>query len=210
MITLKNLYVSNFEKDYRKNIQLQFNDDERFINFISSICQVGIDFQDVLKGLSEGFQLTPGLFDTITPENTFILNSIGSLLNIPPMDYFNDYMNEGSYDIYLLILNGQIAKNNYDGTNIGLINTLNRIFPQYKFVLEDTGEMSIKIYLVSLTEETIPQNIIQLFDLGYFTPKPAGVNITYVVADDIYFAFDTDYVAGPPQLGKWDNSIWRP
>lgn len=210
MITLKNLYVGNFENDYRKNIQLQFNDDEKFINLISSLCQIGIDFQDILKSLSEGFQLTSGLFDNVTPENTFILNAIGSLLNIPPMNYFSEYMNEGSYDIYLLILNGQIAKNNYDGTNIGLINTLKAIFPQYNFILEDTGEMSIKIYLIPGGETTISQNIRDLFNLGYFTPKPAGVNITYVVADDIYFAFDTDYIAGPPQLGKWDNSIWRP
>ena len=204
---MKEIQVPTFESDYRDNIQLQFNDDQKFVELVQTLCEYGIEYQETLAALSNAYKLDPSQFTEVTDQNTFILNSIGQFLNLPPMEYFD--FPSTPYQYYIRVIQGQQAKNAYDGTNQSLINVLNTTFAgQYQFILEDTGKMSLKVYLVPLGTTQVDPVDEELFNNGWFVPKPAGVNIEYQVSDQIYFGWDITYQAGPPQITGWDNGVW--
>lgn len=204
MFQVKTLRAGTFENYYKDNIQLQFNGDQKFIEMITKFCNYGSDYQQVLIDFANSFKFDPTQFSLISPENTYILNAIASLLNVPPIDYFGFT----DYEPYIKILQGQQAKNAYDGTNKGLIDILNVVFPEFQFFIEDTGIMAIKIFLIP-QGGTLDPILADLFEKGYFTPKPAGVAVEFNILDEIYFSWDTDYKVGPPQQGKWGVGVWQ-
>lgn len=219
MIKINDLYIGTFEADYRQNIQLQFNDDEKFVSLVEQICDLGSDYQSVLKAFNQAFTLDSSVndFGDVTPQNTFILNSIAKLLNVPSIEYFNGIFAKEdlpniTYTEYVLILKGQIAKNAYNGTNKNLLDILNSVFEgQFKFFLADNGKMTVTVYLMPLGEE-LNEKIKYLFSNGYFTPKPAGVGMEYTTLDRKTFTWDTpDTPATPdkPAMAQWDLGVWN-
>lgn len=245
-MSLKNITPQTFDT-YRKNIQLQFNDDTNFIDFMQSICNYGIEYQQTLINfnyLMNFFkQDTYPPLNFVNPQNKFILNSIGSLLNLPPIDYFYDYFekdtsgNIESYNLYTLLIRGQMAKNLYNGTNsstpyltddstgqsliqrfnltsngMGLLEVLKFVYKEsYKFFITDNGDMSLQIDILPLNPMTTGEQ--QLWLEGWLIPKPAGVNISLQIlsGDDSYFAWDIPYQQGPPKLtSTWNTGVWYP
>lgn len=198
MFKIKDIKVGTFESDYQDNIQLQFNSDTKFTALLKYLSQLGIDYQQTLANLCKLYDLSNA--DLLN--NQYVLNSIGYALNLPPLSAFSNITPEQ----YLLVIKGQLAKNQWDGTNKGMTDILNSLFPQFQFVLQDIGTMQIKISLIPLV--TIDDVTKDLFKSGYFTPKPIGVDVELEIADEILFSWDNNYVAGPPQLGAWDNSVW--
>lgn len=212
---IKQIQASTFKDQYRENIQLQFNDDIQFIEFVKTFATLSTNYQQTLINLNKFLTISDNLA-IVTEQNYFILNSIGALLNLPNIDYFANLMPKDttgkitSYELYLLIIKGQIAKNNYDGTNKSLIDLLNSVFEnKYLFILTDTGTMAITLSLYPLQGE-ISEAEETLFKQGWFTPKPAGVGVTLTTlsAEDTYFTWDTDYAIGPPAKAGWDTAKW--
>lgn len=195
---IKSIIAGTYENDYNGNIQMQFNSDNKFTAFMEMLSNYGTEYQNSLIKFGDLYNLN----NEELLSNTYVLNSIGYVLNLPPLSSFPNITAEQ----YLFIVKGQLVKNQWDGTNAGMLSILQEIFPEFQFILEDTGIMQIKISLIPLT--TIDSVTQQLFEDGYFTPKPAGVSVELSVADNIYFAWNVDYQEGPPQLGKWGVGVW--
>lgn len=200
MFEVKNIESPTFENKYRKNIQLQFNGNTPNFELIKTLSTMGVEYMQILSTLTSQF-------NTNNPEllnNIYLLNTIGYMLNLPPITSFPNITSEE----YLLLIKGQQAKKLYDGTNKSLIDILNTIFAgKFRFFIEDKGKMEITIFLIPIT--TISNTERQLYLEGYFTPKPAGVFVTLDIAEQVYFAWDTEYSAGPPQLAGWDTGVWN-
>lgn len=143
MVEVKQIQTFNYENDYKNNIQLQFSDDQKFNAFIQMLCDYVNEFQETLKNYGNLFNLNN------TNTYTFVLNTIGQILGLPPMGYFGDITPEQ----YKILISGQQAKNSYNGTNASLISLLNSLLPQYKWTIEDTGDMIIKVFLTPQTPD---------------------------------------------------------
>lgn len=199
MFNVKNIKTGTFADNYQSNIQLQFNGDANFVAFMQTLANEGIDYQNKLVEFGNLFNLNnPDIVN-----QPFVLDAIGYILGIPPISAFPTL----TASDYLLIIKGKQAQNLYDGTNISMLNLLNSLFEgKFRFFIQDTGNMSISIFLIPIT--TISPTEQQLFEDGYFTPKPAGVSVNLTVADKAFFSWDNDYVAGPPQLAGWETGVW--
>lgn len=201
MFEVKNINVKDFNSKYRNNIQLQFNADQKFVSFMESLANYGVEYMQTLKTLATQFNLNnPELIN-----NTYLLNTIGYMLNLPPITSFPNITPED----YILLIKGQQAKNLYNGTNKSILDILNQIFEgKFRFFLEDKGNMEITIFLIPIT--TLSETERQLYLEGYFTPKPAGVFVTLDIAEQVYFAWDTEYSAGTiQQLAGWNTGVWN-
>lgn len=211
---IKDLTAKTFD-DYRKNIQLQFNDDTQFVQLVKIIADTANSYEETLIDLSKALYLSDDLA-VVSDRNEFILNSIGSLLNLPNITYFTDYLdkdsdgNISSYANYLLIVRGQILKNSYDGTNASLVSLLNEVFDnKFYFILTDTGTMEITISVFPSTP--ISDNEKAIIQNGYLTPKVAGVKINYefLSSENAIFSWGTKYkkVDGKVYSG-WTSGHW--
>lgn len=116
----------------------------------------------------------------------FYLDCFSNLLGIKPYDYMKKYVEDNNissltYNDYILILNGKQIQNSYNGTNIQIFNTLKSIFKdEYDFTLQENNVMQIT-YTLKEQYSPLTPTIEFLFKQGYFTPKPLGVEISYVV-----------------------------
>lgn len=211
---IKDLTAKTFD-DYRKNIQLQFNDDTQFVQLVKIIADTANSYEQTLIDLNKALYLSDDLA-VVNDRNEFILNSIGSLLNLPNITYFTDYLdkdsdgNISSYANYLLIVRGQILKNSYDGTNTSLVSLLNEVFDnKFYFILTDTGTMEITISVFPSTP--ISDNEKAIIQNGYLTPKVAGVKINYefLSSENAIFSWGAKYkkVDGKVYTG-WTSGHW--
>ena len=137
MVEVKQIKTFTYDDDYKNNIQLQFLDDQKFNAFIQTLCNYSNEYQETLKQYGNLFNLN----NSVTQD--FIINIIGQTLGLPPMGYFGDI----TIDQYKILIRGQQIKNSYNGTNQSLLNLLNTLLPQYGWVIEDTGDMVLKVYL---------------------------------------------------------------
>lgn len=215
MFTVKDIIVGTYENYYKRNIQLQFLGDSKFVQFMHELCEAGSDYQQTLADYSSTFNINAQL----ESPNKHILNSIGGLLGLPPMEYFSfvvDGERQGiSISDYINLIKGQQLKNTWDGTNEGILSGLNLLFPEYEWGVVDNGDMSINIFI---TQKETPFDIIiiNLFKGGWFTPKPAGVKVSYNVVDFAPFMWDeTETGVLNPETGviedeptTWDNGKW--
>lgn len=104
-------------------------------------------------------------------------------------------------DTYRLLVKAKILRNNWDGTFKGIYDILDKLFPDYPWELIDNQDMTITFNIIYAN---IPDEIEDLFTLGYIVPKPSGVKINYNIQNSQAFGWDkeTDFVAG------WDTGIW--
>lgn len=200
MFKVKEIKVGTYDEFYKKNIQLQFLNDEKFTEFMKYLSTSSTNYQQVLKDYCEQFNL-----DTQQTEpSRAVLNSIGGLLGLPPIEYFSVEIDNVQTEIteqdYIMLIKGQQLKNTWDGTNQGIVNSLSVLFPEYNWSIYDTGVMNITINMVG---SNISQTAQQLFSSGWFTPKPAGVGVTYNVIDFDLFTWDS-----ATEEEKWDNGNW--
>ena len=80
------------------------------------------------------------------------------------------------------------------------------LFPEYEWSVFDDGTMNVSVYIRG---QNISPVIEKLFKEGWFTPKPAGVSISYLVAPYNTFNWDDstqddndNYIHG------WNNGLW--
>lgn len=198
MFKVKNMNVFTYNDKYIKDIQLQFLNDAKFTEFMEELCNSGSNFQQTLATYTESFNLTT---QTTNP-NTATLNAIGGLLGLPPIDYFTVNGAGISQETYLMIIKGQQLKNAWDGTNAGLINSLTQLFPEYGWDIYDTGEMGITIYMIQRLVP-IDSTVQYLFENGWFTPKPAGIQVSYNTVTTPLFTWDSNATDT-----TWDSGTW--
>lgn len=198
MFEVKNMNVFTFNDKYIKDIQLQFLNDKNFVAFMTELCDSGTDFQQTLATYTENFNLA---IQSTNP-NTATLNAIGGLLGLPPIDYFTINGAGITLQTYLMLIKGQQLKNAWDGTNAGLINSLTQLFPEYGWDIYDTGEMGITIYMIQRLVP-IDSTVEYLFENGWFTPKPAGIQVSYNTVVKPLFTWDSTQTTE-----NWDNGVW--
>ena len=199
MFKIKDIIVGTYENFYKQNIQMQFLNDTKFTTFMQFLCTSGSDYQNVLKDFSTRFNL-----DTQKTEpSKFILNSIGALLGLPPVEYFSVNGSEAlGLEYYIMLIKGQQLKNTWDGTNMGIIENLNVLFPDYDWSVKDDGTMSIEINLKQ-REIPIDNTVKELFEDGWFTPKPAGVGVICNTVDFEPFSWDDENCGWDDNDVKW-------
>lgn len=137
MVEVKQIKTFTYDDDYKNNIQLQFLDDQKFNAFIQMLCNYSNEYQETLKQYGNLFNLN----NSVTQD--FIINIIGQTLGLPPIGYFGNI----TIDQYMILIRGQQIKNSYNGTNQSMLDLLNTLLPQYGWVIEDTGDMILKVYL---------------------------------------------------------------
>ena len=219
MFKVKDIQIGTYENYYKRNIQLQFLNDEKFVDFMKFLCESGSSYQNKLKSYSGNYnietlrlQIIAAIIagGTIPQYIRTILNSIGDLLGLPPIEYFSVEIDGTPTPIseldYISLIKGQQLKNTWDGTNKGIVDNLSALFPSYEWAVYDDGTMNITIYIKGQNISPITQ---KLFEDGWFTPKPAGVGVSYLVApyntftwDDSTQDDDNNYIKG------WENGIW--
>ena len=215
MFEVKDIQVGTYDNYYKRNIQLQFLGDGKFAEFMQALCSSGSDYQQVLSNYSKIFNVE----SLLEEPNNYILNSIGGLLGLPPIQYFSFIVDGERQGItaqeYIMLIKGQQLKNNWDGTNEGIIAGVNTLFPEYEWGVADNGDMSISIFMTQ-KETPFDAIIINLFQGGWFTPKPAGVKVEYKIVDFAPFMWDTDETSVfNPETNQyedepttWDNGKW--
>lgn len=190
MVEVKQIQTFNYENDYKNNIQLQFSDDQKFNAFIQMLCDYVNEFQETLKNYGNLFNLNN------TNTYTFVLNTIGQILGLPPMGYFGDITPEQ----YKILISGQQAKNSYNGTNASLISLLNTLLPQYKWTIEDTGDMVIKVFLTPQTPDyTTTAKVIE-------SETITGIQ----VINNSYAILIGATQSGTSYFAYYGNSTWQP
>lgn len=148
---IKEIKTFDYQDDYVNNIQIQFMDDAKFNAFINMLSTYANEYQETLVEYGKLFNLNN--VDTYP----YILNSIGYILGLPPMGYFGDISTEQ----YKILIRGQQIKNSYNGTNASLLQILNTLLPQYGWIVEDTGDMALTIYLNPLASPYPSTSITQ-------------------------------------------------
>lgn len=131
------------------------------------------------------------------------LDIIGELVGLGrklPVDSDN-IENPLNDETYRLLLRAKLLKNNWNGTFEGIQTLIGKLFPDYPWELVDNQDMSITFNIIYAD---IPDDVRELFTLGYIIPKPAGVNIKYNIQNAQAFGWDlqSDFVAG------WETGIW--
>ncbi len=105
---------------------------------------------------------------------------------------------------FLTLIQMAIAKNNCDGTLLG-IDTLLFTFFGNSIIVFDNANMTLSYFINSnLATETLLRDFIRL-DL---LPRPMGVNlaaIVYAVGLDNYFAFSSYYLPWPTGVSGFDS-----
>ena len=206
MFEIKDIQVGTYENYYKRNIQLQFLGDSKFIEFMQELCTSGSDYQQTMANYSNLFNMST----QVENPNESVLNAIGGLLGLPPIQYFGV-----ATQYYINLIKGQQLKNTWNGTNEGILSGLNLLFPEYEWGVVDNGDMSINIFMTQ-KETPFDATIINLFKGGWFTPKPAGVKVSYNVVDFAPFMWDeTETAVLNPETGQledepttWDNGKW--
>lgn len=104
-------------------------------------------------------------------------------------------------DLYRLILQSRVYQYHWDGTIKGLYSIFNALFPDVILWLQDNGDMS---YTVTVMTTELPEFIPELFTLGYITPKPTGIRVNYIMYERPFFSWDLDELF----YKGWDQGIW--
>lgn len=191
MFTVKTIKTTDFKELYEQNFQMQFVGDKKLKEFLAYISNLGVDYENKLVQFQDQYS-------TISPSNeTQVLNNIGKMIGLPSIEYFGI-----DKTLYTTLIKGQQVKFSWDGTNEGIIKVLNTYFPQYEWAVDDTGTMAIDIYMIR-KDIDIDENIQNLFQSGWLTPKPAGVSVDYKVITQARLTWDSNKLDE-----SWDNGVW--
>src|SRR5690606_18608931 len=103
---------------------------------------------------------------------------------------------------YRLILKAKIIQNKWRGTKKELYNFWSQYFPSNPILIQDNQDMTMNVQVVGMTGLKK-----ELVENGYIVPKPAGVRVNHVFADEPVFAydFDTEFLGGYGR-GAWAST----
>lgn len=100
---------------------------------------------------------------------------------------------------YRLILKAKIIQNKWRGTKKELYDFWSQYFPSNPILIHDNQDMTMNVLVVGMTGLNK-----ELVENGYIVPKPAGVQVNYIFANEPVFAYDfnSDYLAG------YSRGVW--
>lgn len=219
MFKVKEIKVGTYDNYYKRDIQLQFLNDSKLTEYLQFICESGSNYQNTLKNYSGNYNIENIRLQiiaiiiaggTIPKSIRTILNTIGGLLGLPPIEYFLLDIDGTPTPIseldYISIIKGQQLKNTWDGTNKGILDNLRTLFPSYEWDLMDDGTMNVSVYIKGQNVSEITE---KLFKDGWFTPKPAGVKMSYnVIAFNVFTWDDSTQDDDNNYIKGWENGNW--
>lgn len=175
---------------------------EAFLNILSNgIEQAGVQ-QTTYSGTNTILLNMDSLFniDTATGQQLDVLGTLLGLSRDLPISNPNLPLPLND-TLYRLVLKSKILMNNWDGTNEGMKEAIQTLFPGLPAEFVDNQDMSITINLIY---PNLNPALSVLIQEGYIVPKPSGVRVIYNVQEGTGFGWDSDttFISG------WDTGIW--
>lgn len=208
--------------DYLALIPGQNSNKPRFMAWVAANMQPLVDAQALALSLSSYF-----LLDTAVGAQLDILGQQLGQTRIVDFVPEGGVSSELDDDLYRLILKAKVLKNTWRGTRQEIYEFWQRVFPLYGIQIVDGQDMTMSVAVFGLPLDPsalMPftwdtpglgwgQGYWTLFNggilrelvrNGYFTPKPAGVSVSYSFPDDPVFAWNqnSDYLKG------WNEGTW--
>ena len=200
-----------------------FDDNKSYIDLITSEHKTKPKFrayvEKFLNTLSNGIEQSGSILTTYSGTNTILLNMdslfnietatgqqldvLGTLLGItrdlPISD--PDLPLPLNDNLYRLVLKSKIIMDNWDGTNEGMAEAMQTLFPGLPAEFVDNQDMTITINLIY---PDLSPALAVLIQEGYVVPKPSGVRVIYNIQEGTGFGWDSDttFISG------WDTGIW--
>jgi hypothetical protein len=183
-----------------------------------------VDVQNVLDSFVEDFDIS-----TATGKQ---LDILGEILALPRTVNFDPGGGQSAVltdDVYRIALKAQILKTTWKGTKKAIYDFWQAFLPEYPVLILDNQDMSMDVLVVGMPDTPVGAITfgydsdtidVQGYDLGYwegftsvlrglvlngyFTPKPAAVEVNYSFLEDAGFSYDenTDLLKG------YDESYW--
>lgn len=183
---------------YMKLITSEYADKPNYNAYVKS-------FLDKVSPIVDSFDLFNTLFNIDNAEGDQ-LDKIGQIVGVqrelPISD--PDIPSVLDDDLFRAVIRARIYSNLWDGTNEGLIDIINKTFPNASWQLIDGQDMSMQI--VMIIPDADPALIALMFN-GYIIPKPSGVDTAFTIQENALFGFDSDtaFVKGW-DLAQWNNN----
>lgn len=145
----------------------------KYMAFLWMLLGVADDFRKLLDSLPEAFSV-----DNAVGKQ---LDIIGEWLGVSRTLSFTP-RTEGATrklndDDFRLLIQAQIARNTWDGTNEGARAIFSTVFPTFGIKLEDKQNASINVKLTGIFSEVQ----LEMINAGMLIPHPAGVFMTYEI-----------------------------
>jgi len=125
--------------------------------------------------------------------------------SIPDVDLLtqpiNNIVNDSDYRV---LLQATIIRNTWDGTIPSLYKAWSTLFPGGQIILIDNQDMTMDVVIIGNFSPTI----IDLIVGDYIVPRPAGVQINYIIGPLPVFGYglENSYISGYG-VGKWLNTV---
>ena len=91
-------------------------------------------------------------------------------------------------DLYGMVVQAKILKNQWDGTTNQMYDAWNVLFPDVRLMIKDNQDMTMTALIVGLSSQMQKD----LISNGYVIPKPQGVRIEYTYSTDPFFSYDLE------------------
>ena len=200
-----------------------FDDNKPYIDLITSQHKTKPKFRSYVEAfldiLSNGIKLEGVEQTDFSGTNTILLNldllmnidtasgdqldKLGSLLALSrDLPIANEDLPLPLNDnLYRLVLKSKIIMDNWGGTNEGMKEAIQTLFPGLPAEFVDNQDMSITINLIY---PDLSPALAVLIQEGYVVPKPSGVRVIYNIQEGTGFGWDSDttFISG------WDTGIW--
>lgn len=179
--------------DYLNVVTSQHRDKPKFVSVVSAYLDKVQEVVDCLESFDEEFNLQKA--------SGAQQDVLGKILNVSRTLQFGSSYSDGilNDEDFYLVLQGQVAKNNWDGTLQGLYNLWESFFPETPIMIIDYQDMTADIYLM----QRLSDLQMELLENELLIPKTLGVTINYFEVDKPIFAYETTdpYVIGDIYAG---------
>lgn len=211
-------------QDYLDLIPPPNNIQPKFMEWLEKNFQPLIDSQTVINSMVEAFHIDEAVGDQ--------LDVLGAILGLPRKVNFQPGGGASailSDDFYRIALKAKIIQNQWKGTKNEIYDFWETFLPQYPVLILDNEDMSMSVLVAGMPNDLAgtksfgydaPDDEVGGYDEGYwepfngvlrdlvlngyFTPKPAGVSVSYSFLEDPVFGYDlsSDLMKGYDE-GEW-------
>lgn len=184
-------------------------DNKKYLDLITSQYATKPKFYSMVEGI---LSLTCGAWNCLDSfEDIFkIENAVGDQLD-KIASYFGltrelpfedpDVPSVLDDELLRIVVQSRILSNHWDGTYIGWVSIISKMFQDVSYSVVDNQDMSIDVVMI---DPGASMAKIGLLFNGYIVPKPSGVNVHWTIQDKPLFGWDADtaFIKG------WDQGIW--
>lgn len=166
---------------YLDLITSEHNQQPHFMAWLSAALQMVDDGVTVVAGMPTAFSVS----GAVGAQLDVLGQSIGARRDVGvPLASGSSILDDAHYRTYL---QATIAKNNWDGTNVGIYAIWNTVFPTASLQVIDNQNMTMQVVVNNLAD-----NIdTELITAGLILPRPAGVGLSVIeqtsVSQQAYF-----------------------